>query len=74
VLQYLPDLERPRRVALRGVAARDEYDFERGRFRRLGAGEAPLASAPARGDALRHLVWRWEAEQLAAIASRAGGS
>lgn len=75
VFQYLSDLERPRRVALRGIGARDEYDFERGRFRRLRAEGATLDLAPAeRGLALERLIWRWEAEQRAALAAGEGGS
>jgi hypothetical protein len=59
LFQYVPRLEEPRFIGLRGADLQAFYDLRRQR----------LHSATGSGEAvLTRLVWRWEAERLAAQA------
>ena len=61
VLQYVPSLSNPSRIALQGLDDRLEYRFG-DRLARV-ARDGSRVSLPSSGPAFERLVWRWETLQ-----------
>ena len=73
ILQYVPGLEQPSVIALRGARDTLAYDFDRESFERIAADGARIALDPERHQAeLDELVASWESLKL--VRARRPGS